>query len=130
MCIVKLSSFFVSFQSWRVGRGNASNPSHCQRKLGYNLAGYILGFKPITTNTRDLSTKPLRQKKREKPMVMRGEVWYDVTASALAAWKAVPVLLLPRGLSLNIAQGRPPHFLLLSSSSSSTFRLLCFFFLL
>ena len=44
MCIVKLSSFFVSFQSWRVGRGNASNPSHCQRKLGYNLAGYILGF--------------------------------------------------------------------------------------
>ena len=64
MCIVKLSSFFVSFQSWRVGRGNASNPSHCQRKLGYNLAGYILGFKPITTNTReDLSTKPLRQKK-------------------------------------------------------------------
>ena len=62
-------------------------------------------------------------------MVMRGEVWYDVTASALAASKAVPVLLLPRGLSLNIAQGRPPHFLLLSSSSS-TFRLLCFFFLL
>ena len=53
-------------------------------------------------------------------MVMRGEVWYDVTASAStrAASKAVPAVLLqtPRGLSLNIAQGRPPHFLLLSST--------------
>ena len=83
MCIVKLSSFFVSFQSWRVGRGNASNPSHCQRKLGYNLAGYILGFKPITNSQASHATKrsfykPHWQKKGKADGDEGGSL-YDVT---------------------------------------------------
>ena len=65
----QMVSFFVSFQSWRVGTGNASNPSRAaKRKLGNNLRdcrvqnGHHLFFR----EKRDNTSRPLLGMQQQK----------------------------------------------------------------